>query len=189
MAEKQSAEQLLGLVAAHNTQPLGELYDRLAPRLFGVLRRIVSDRATAEEVLLESFVRLWNESRHLKEAQASVETWLVLIGRAAAVARRRGREAGRRRGAHAEKTFAWLPTPRDTARLEERRDLLKKVLMQLPGEQRHKLELVVFDGLTEKEVAQKLREPLARAKTSLRAGLAYLRHRLRAVLGAWAANI
>ncbi len=77
----------------------------------------------------------------------------------------------------------------DLALLEERQELLRKVVNRLPDAQRGGLELLVFEGYTEMEIANKLGEPLGKAKSGLRAGLTFLRHRLRAVLGTWAANI
>ena len=86
-------------------------------------------------------------------------------------------------------SLACLPQPDEIAALEERRELLKKVMKQLPAAQREALDLAVFDGYTEVEIAEKLGETLGRTKTALRAALRFLRHRLRAVLGTWAANI
>ena len=88
-----------------------------------------------------------------------------------------------------DSSFAWLPSPQAIVRLEGRRELLKKVLNQLPKPQREALELAVFEGYTEEEIAAKLGEPLGKVKSGLRAGMRFLRHRLRAVTGTWAANI
>jgi RNA polymerase sigma-70 factor (ECF subfamily) len=193
MAQRLTPEALLALVARRDRGALGELYDRLAPPLYRTVRRILSDRAAAEEVLEVVFAQLWNEARRLREEPASVAAWLAITARAAAVDRLRG---GRgllpldpAQHARLEKSASWLPSSREIAQLEKRRELLKKVLNQLPVAQRQGLELLVFEGYTETEIAQKVGEPLGRVKTGLRAGLAFLRHRLRAVLGTWAANI
>jgi RNA polymerase sigma-70 factor (ECF subfamily) len=85
--------------------------------------------------------------------------------------------------------LGWLPPPEETTRLDRRLGLLQKVLSQLPKAQRTALELAVFTGSTENEIAQELGEPLAKVKTLLRGGMTFLRHRLHAVLGTWAANI
>ena len=66
---------------------------------------------------------------------------------------------------------------------------MNRVMKEMPQRQRETLDLTVFKGYTETEIAQKLGEPLGRVKSELRAGMRFLRHRLRAVLGTWAATI
>ena len=193
MAQETTAEELLARVAARDEGALGEFYERFAPRLLGMLLRILAERGAAEEVLQDIFVRLWNEAERLARPGASLVAWLVITARQRAIEQRR---AERKRLASArgsadplEKSTAWLPRPKESALLDERRELLKKVLNQLPTSQRQALELAVFDGLTEDEIAQELRQPLAKVRSELRASMTFLRHRLRAVLGTWAANI
>ena len=193
MAQETTAEELLARVAARDEGALGEFYERFAPRLLGMLLRILAERSSAEEVLQDIFVRLWNEAERLARPGASLAAWLVITARQRAIEQRR---AERKRLASArgsadplEKSTAWLPRPKESALLDERRELLKKVLNQLPTSQRQALELAVFDGLTEDEIAQELRQPLAKVRSELRASMTFLRHRLRAVLGTWAANI
>jgi RNA polymerase sigma-70 factor (ECF subfamily) len=82
-----------------------------------------------------------------------------------------------------------VPGGKQITLLEQRSELLKKVIKQLPSHQRQALELAVFDGYTEGEIAQKLGEPLGKVKAELRGAMGFLRHRRRAVMGTWAANI
>jgi DNA-directed RNA polymerase specialized sigma24 family protein len=73
--------------------------------------------------------------------------------------------------------------------LEERLGLLRKVVNQLPKSQRRALELAFFEGRSLEGIAAASGVPQARAATELRAALLFLRHRLRAVMGKWTANI
>ncbi len=84
---------------------------------------------------------------------------------------------------------AWTPRPEEIAHLDERLDLLQRVVSELPKPQRRALDLAVFEGLTEEEIAQELGEPLGKVKTAMRAAITFLRHRRRAVMGTWAANL
>ena len=84
---------------------------------------------------------------------------------------------------------AWTPRPEEIAHLDERLDLLHRVLSELPKPQHRALELAVFGGLTEEEIAQEFGEPLGKVKTAMRAAITFLRHRRRAVMGTWAANL
>lgn len=189
MVQEQTAEALLARVAKREEGALGKLYALCGPRLLGTALRILPNRRAAEEVVENVFVRLWNEARHHAHANHSVAAWLVITTRNAAIKRRR-----------AERQLPALPRPfqdlcfrlprrEEFVQLEERHDLLKKVVNQLPRPQRHALELAVFEGYTETEIADKLGEPLGRVQATLRAGMRFLRHRLRAVMGTWAASI
>jgi RNA polymerase sigma-70 factor (ECF subfamily) len=84
---------------------------------------------------------------------------------------------------------AWVPRPEEIARVEERLGLLQKVASQLPKAQRQALDLAVFGGYTEAEMAEEFGEPLGKVRTALRAAITFLGHRFRAVLGTWTANL
>ena len=68
---------------------LGELYDRYAPRVYGLMAHILPSRDAAEEILQEVFMRLWSESPSLSQEGGSVVAWLVVTAREAAVDRLR----------------------------------------------------------------------------------------------------
>lgn len=193
MVSEQSAEELLVRVAERNEGALGVLYERLAPRLLALLHRILGERRDAELALEEVFLRLWKQASRLSGEDISVSAWLAITARNIGVERLRAGKGleplpvgGR---ATPGKTPAWCPRPAQAALLDQRSELLKKVMMQLPPHQRQALELAVLDGCTEAEIARKLEEPLGRVRTELRAAMSFLRHRLRAVMGTWSANI
>ncbi|MBZ5514344.1 MAG: sigma-70 family RNA polymerase sigma factor [Acidobacteriia bacterium] len=190
--EEQSHEALATRAAERDLGAFAELYGRLAPGLLGMALRILPDHAAAAGIVEQAFVLFWNETRRFPRDGASVAAWLSLTARQIAVNTRRSRL--RLPAVSGSKTsplgdYAWLPHPEEIARIEERRELLRKVLHQLPKDQRDALELVVFEGLTEEELAARLGEPLGRVRSGLRASMRFLRHRLRAVLGTWSANI
>jgi RNA polymerase sigma-70 factor (ECF subfamily) len=187
-----SNEALLARVAERESGALGELYTRLAPGLLAMTLKILPDRPSAIDIIEKTFVRFWHEAGRFPHEGASAAAWLTLTARRLAVEARRARQKlPPLPAAHADPVveFTWLPRPEEVARLEQRRDLLKKVLNQLPKAQRAVLEMVVVEGYTEEEIAAKLGEPLGRVQSGLRAGMRFLRHRLRAVLGTWSANI
>jgi RNA polymerase sigma-70 factor, ECF subfamily len=193
MVREDVAQGLLARVARHDEQALGVLYDRLAPGLLAVLRRILVRRQEAEEVLQEVFVRLSHRASRFSQEGIGATAWLALVARSAAVDRVRAGKGlpPQARGSHRVLTSnsAWLPRGEQIALLEQRSELLKKVIKQLPSQQRQALDLAVFEGYTEAEIAQKLGQPLGKVRTELRATMGFLRHRLRAVMGTWVANI
>ena len=187
-------EALVAQAAEGNQQALIQIYDRFAPRLLGLVRRILSDAEESERVLEDVFAQLWRQARQVARARISLTAWLTLAARAQAVncLRRRDGRVPRASGAAADalrEMLPWLPGPGAIVRLDERRALLQKVLGQLPHPQIKALELVMFEGRTEIELANELGEPLARMKTELRAAMRFLKHRRRAVVGSWTVAI
>jgi RNA polymerase sigma-70 factor, ECF subfamily len=193
MTQPPTAEELLVRVAGRDEAALAELYDRLAPGLLGLLMRVLSDRTAAETVLQDVFLRLWSDARRWNREHVSVPACLTLLARAKAVDLLRA-ERHVASSPHGTvdlhlKFHSWLPRPHEIGLLDGRRDLFKKVINQLPGPQRQALELMVFSGYRETEIAEKLGEPLAKVRSGLLAGLGFIRHRLAAVMRTWAANI
>jgi RNA polymerase sigma-70 factor (ECF subfamily) len=240
MNEELPAEKLLARVAQHDVAALSELYDRYAPRVYGLMAHILPSRTAAEEILQQVFLRLWSESPSLSQEGGSVVAWLVVTAREAAVervrvlrknppdARPQGPAAKTEKGpdtsarkskaavlvssaakslngkSEAMKTLpadgarapamgpvpmAWLPQPKEILLIDDRLALLHKAINQLPKPQRQALELAVFGGLRETEIAAEMGEPLGKVRTSLRAAVTFIKHRRRAVCGTWAANI
>ena len=62
MSEELPAEDLLARVARQDVAALSELYDRYAPRVYGLMAHVLPSRDAAEEILQEVFIRLWSES-------------------------------------------------------------------------------------------------------------------------------
>jgi RNA polymerase sigma-70 factor, ECF subfamily len=188
-------EALLAEAAAGNCTAFALLYDRFAPHVLGVIRRVLTDDKAGEQALEYVFIRLWRGAPQLVRARVSVAAWLVLTARAYAIdqLRRRARPPGAASQNAAvgslDESLAWVPDARAIGRLDERRVLLRKVLGQLPRAQLKSLELVVFAGRAETELANDLGEPLARVRTELRAATRFLRHRRRAVVGSWTVDI
>jgi RNA polymerase sigma-70 factor, ECF subfamily len=191
MKRNSSAEELLSLAAQHDPDAFGELYDQCAPSLLGMLMQILGDRGAAEEILEEVFLRVWGEAQHFSRWGASLAMGLVLMARARAVERLRSEQGlpPLSRFSTNRKALAWLPKAAEIAHLDERQELLRKVVNQLPKPQRKVLELALFKGLTEEEIAAELGEPSARVTAGMLAAMRFLRHRLAAVMGLWTANI
>jgi RNA polymerase sigma-70 factor (ECF subfamily) len=225
-------EELLGRVADRDVEALESLYDEFAPKLMGLLIRILSARPDAESALREVFLRLWKEAPRIVQTKGSVAAWLVLMARHAAFQRLHaqrtvaaqparsplgqgrtkeeksaGKPAGsgrkehkpreRRSTKHDSETLSflsaspqlWIPRPEDIALVDARLGLLQRAFNQMPKPQRRALELAVFDGYTESEIAAQLGEPLGKVSAGLRAAFTFLRHRQHAVLGTWTADI
>ena len=158
-----------------------------------MLRHMLPGGTLAEEVLHEAFEKLGNNAQLLRRQVGCLAVWFVAMARQLALARlRRANDLPASPPAGADllvATLTWLPPPVRVVELEERMGLLKRIVNQLPKSQRKAVEMAFLEGRPEEEIATLLGLPLARASTELRAAMSFLRHRLRAVLGIWTANI
>ncbi|TAM81505.1 MAG: sigma-70 family RNA polymerase sigma factor [Acidobacteria bacterium] len=193
MPQEPIIRQLLAGIAQHEESALADLYDLASPGLYGLITEIISDREAALEILKDVFARLWRDAKRIQAAGGSVRVWLALEARARAVDWQRS-QAGLRTTAHSRlqsltKLNSWMPRPFDIEQVEKRRHLLEKLVRRLPRPQSELLTLAIVKGFTETEIARQVEQPPGRIEHELRAGLRFLRHRLRAVMGTWNANI
>jgi RNA polymerase sigma-70 factor, ECF subfamily len=153
-------------------------YDRYASLVYPLIIRIVRERADAADVVQEVFWETWRTASSYDPARGTPEAWLLTRARTRAIDRVR---AVRRRGetfvASAADGEPGLPPPSaaDAAERAEDRGLLQGALAQLPDVQREVIELAYIAGLTQTEIAERLRQPLGTVKTRIRLALGRLR--------------
>lgn len=163
-------------------EALAELYDRFAPLLLAITRRILGNSSDAEEVLQESFLQAWNQADRYDSARSSVSTWLVMLARSRALDRLRQRQSRERVAAAAD---AEPKAPDASGRLDEnvlireRRNRIRQALAGLPQEQKQVLELSFYEGLSQTEIAERTATPLGTVKTRALLAMKKLRRDLR----------
>jgi RNA polymerase sigma-70 factor (ECF subfamily) len=154
-----------------------QLYDVVAPRAYGLARRVVRDPSQAEEVTQEAFLEVWRTASRFDPDRGSAVSWILTLVHRRAVDRVRSAEASTRRDAtyeHANRAVEHDSTAEAAeASLEARR--VRQALGSLTEVQREALELAYFKGYTHTEVATLLDLPVGTAKTRIRDGLIRLR--------------
>jgi RNA polymerase sigma-70 factor (ECF subfamily) len=179
--DEASDEALVALVALGDQQAFASLVRRLQGPVYGLARRVLDgDRARAEEVAQEAFVRIWRHAASYDVRRGSVRAWALTIARNLAIDARRLRRDQPVAPGHLPETEAALAgcTPEDWGALVDQRDRVRAELARLPAEQRRALVLVAWWGRTAQEVADIEGIPLGTAKTRIRSGLRRLRVRL-----------
>jgi RNA polymerase sigma-70 factor (ECF subfamily) len=163
-------------MAAGDRDAFARFYDRYAPIVYPIVLRIVRDAADAADVLQEVFWESWQNAAAYDPGRGSAEAWLVMRARTRAIDRVR---AVRRREATfvapVDEAAAAAPAAPDAAEQAEDRSVVMRALEQLPEAQREVIELAYYRGLTQTEIAARLRQPLGTVKTRLRLGLERLR--------------
>lgn len=172
---------LLRSIAERRPEALAALWDRHAPNLLALVRRILGEEA--EDVVQEAFVHVWNHAARYDPSRSSVSTWLVLITRSRAIDRLRHRqvvdrvhEASRRDvppDGHAS------PEGVESVLIRERRERVRRELDSLPPEQRQVLEMAFYEGLSQTEIAARADLPLGTVKTRTLLAMKKLRSALR----------
>lgn len=184
--EDRAAEEaaLLARVAGgEREEPLGTLYDRYGGGVYGLGIRLLGDRGTAEELVQDTFVRLWRAAPSFDPNKGSARTFLYEIARRAAIDLHR-RAAARPRLSSFEgaEAAAGEGEPPEPAESEVDRLVLglavREALDALSEEHRETLELHYREDLTQREIAQRLDMPLGTVKTRTFYGLKALRQEL-----------
>ena len=167
---------LIGRVADGDHGSFAALYDRLAPLVYGVSKRVLQDSGYAEEVTQEVFLEIWRQAPRFDGNRGSVRAWAATIARRRSVDRVRSEQARRDRQ-HADAAVADPPPPPtdDVAIDRDLRARATAALGQLSAAQREVLELAYFGGFTHVEIADRLGIALGTAKTRVRDGLIRLR--------------
>jgi RNA polymerase sigma-70 factor (ECF subfamily) len=156
-----------------------ELYRRFAPRIFGLGKVMLGDASRAEDLVQDTFVKLWRNSAAYDPARGSVDTWVLLIARSLAIdlIRRRVLEL-RILSKQDEPEVSPEPGPEDRAETRDLADRARRAMDSLSPGQRAALELAYFGGKTSAEVAELEGIPVGTAKTRIRTALIRLREAL-----------
>jgi RNA polymerase sigma-70 factor (ECF subfamily) len=179
--ERADLGRLMARVVDGDQQAFAEVYDATSRIVFGIVLRVLRDRAQAEEVTQEVYVDAWRLAKRFDRERGSATGWLNTIAHRKAVDRvRSAARAAARDQQHFERD-ARAPEP-DVSDIVVARDDSRRVrdaLQRLPEVQRTALELAYFDGRSQREVAEYLEVPLGTVKTRIRDAMKRLRTYLR----------
>jgi len=182
--KKSDDASLIKLIARSKMDAFSELYDRYNRLVFSVAYAIVGDRAIAEEITLDVFVRVWQQAKTYRPERAKVSTWLVAITRHHAIDILRRKKSNLEESsldwdiASLQNAFA-LHGPEEGMELAMQRERVREALSQLPAEQRQALALAYFRGYSHTQIAEALKQPLGTIKTRIRLGMQKLRQLLK----------
>jgi RNA polymerase sigma-70 factor, ECF subfamily len=159
------------------------IYDRAVKRVYGLVRRFISDEALAQEITEDVFFLAWTRAASFDPARGNVLAWLLVIARSHALDAWRQQAAQKNRlDAYAIDEILSRSTLGGSA-LEhlEAASLQRTVqtaLARVTAPARQMLSLAFFQGMTHSEISHHLGLPLGTVKTTIRRGLLSLRAHL-----------
>jgi RNA polymerase sigma-70 factor (ECF subfamily) len=166
-------EDLIRLLAGREKQGIEILYDNYSAALYGVIQRIVVSDEIAEEVLQETFLKIWNNFAQYDPSKGRLFTWMVNICRNLAIDKVRSKDFVNQNKNQSIDNAVSLSDHKTSfdPDLIGVRDIVKK----LEPEYRQIIDLLYFKGYSQSEAAEKLNIPLGTVKTRSRAAIQRLR--------------
>jgi RNA polymerase sigma-70 factor (ECF subfamily) len=162
-------------VALGSSAAMRTVYARCAGRAWAVVLRVLGSRADAEEVLQEVFLEVWRRAREFDPSRGGVEAWVTTIARTRSIDRKRALGTVARIAEDAASqpppVSATPVSPAEAATLGQDKARVAAALRELPPEQRVVVELAYFEGLSQREIAERTGDPLGTVKTRARLAL------------------
>ena len=176
-----SDEDILARIADGDSAALAALYERYARVVYGLALRMLGNRELAEDLVQETFWRVWRRSNTFNRERGRVASWVLGIAHNLAIDELR-RQRLRPVPVYEDDARQVLQELEDeqvdvaaAALSSEQRSTLLNALAHIPPEQREVIELAYFGGLSQREIAERLQNPIGTVKTRARLALQKLR--------------
>ncbi len=170
--------ELIERLKRRDPRALADLYDRYGRMVYTLIVRVVRDTGVAEDLVQETFLRVWNRAAAIDSERGALGPWILTVARNRAIDYIRSLE-----GRMAQNTFdldageqpaLFTDLERDLLNSDRAR-LLRKAFEKLTPNQRIVIELAYWEGLSQSEMAERMKQPLGTVKTWVRTALQTLR--------------
>lgn len=165
-----------------DSRALERLYDVYGPLVYRLVLRIVKDSQAAEDIVQETFIRLWERAQRIDENATVIGPWIATIGRNRALDYLRSKDSKQARNTTSfdpEQVLATSGTVEKWMLTKESARQVTNVLQMLNERQRQVIELAYYGGLSQSQIAERLNQPLGTVKSLTRTALMALRSALK----------
>jgi RNA polymerase sigma-70 factor, ECF subfamily len=178
--EQRPDESLMRSFGQRDPAAAEVLYERFAARIYGLGIVMLGNEPAAQDLVQDTFVKLWRSADRFDQARGRLDTWVLLVARSLAIdaLRRRVLEARTAEAAQPGVDVSAEPGPDEMAEAGDLATRARRAMTTLSPGQRAALELAYFGGKTSAEVAELEGIPLGTAKTRIRTALLKLREEL-----------
>ncbi len=173
--EKVGEDELVASLKNREREAIGVLYDRYASALYGVIVRILRSEELAEDVLQETFVKVWKNIDSYDTSKGRLFTWLINIARNLALDTIKSRSFRNAQQNQDIDNIVNAVDARQNVSYNPDHIGLRELLDRLTPEYREIVDLIYFEGYTHTEAAEQLSLPLGTVKTRLRAAINFFR--------------
>ncbi len=177
----QHDEELARRLQRREPDAMADLYDRFGRLAYSVVLAIVHDTGVAEDLVQETFLRVWNRVHVFEAGRGALGPWLLAIARNRAIDHLRSLAARMDRNAYEldvrEHPSLFIDMEREVLNTDHA-NLIRKAIAKLSANQQKVIELAYYEGLSQTEMAERMGEPLGTVKTWVRTALKHLREEL-----------
>jgi RNA polymerase sigma factor (sigma-70 family) len=173
-------QRLMRSFAARDPLAADALYQRFAGRIYGLGLVMLGSDAAAQDLVQDTFVKLWRSADRYDRSRGKLETWVLLMARSLAIdaIRRRVLEVRTLEQIDRPREADEGPGPDEQAVTHDLTERAQRAMATLPPEQRAALELAYLGGKTSAEISDLEGIPVGTAKTRIRAALLRLRDQM-----------
>src|SRR5215831_5859701 len=178
--------ELIARLQRRDPHALADLYDRYGRIVYSLILRVVRDTGIAEDLVQETFLRIWNRVQAFDAQKGAIGPWLLAVARNRAIDYLRSAGGRERNAVEFEETdhpSLYGNMEKDLLASDKAR-IVKTAIQKLSPNQRQVIELAYFEGLSQAEMAERMGQPLGTVKTWVRTALKNLRDQLGAVVSA-----
>ena len=170
-------ENLVALLKQGDRAGFNYLYENYSAALFGIIRQIITDEATSQDALQETFIKIWNNISQYDPSKGRVYTWMLNIARNTAIDKLRSKGEIMKSKIHSGEDVVF--NVQDRKGVEQVTDTigLRSIVEDLKPEYEKIVDLAYYKGFTLDEISKKLNIPLGTVKTRMRAAMQQLRQK------------
>ena len=169
---KYTEEQLIELLKGKSEEAFNALYDNYSSALFGIIIKIVNSQEAAQDVLQESFIKIWKSISNYERSKGTLFTWLLNIARNTAIDYNRSKHVKYK--IRMDDEIVSISKNRSESNNFDHIGI-KEAIVTLEPEYKEVLDIIYFQGYTQVEASEELNLPLGTLKTRARTAIKLLR--------------
>ncbi len=162
-------------------QAMADLYDRFGRLTYSLIYAVVKDTGVAEDLVQETFLRVWNRAAGFDAERGALGPWLLAVARNRAIDHIRSARARMDRNVFEIDEHGmpgiFVDMEREVLNTDSARHI-KAAMAKLTQNQQKVIELAYYEGLSQTEMAERLGQPLGTVKTWVRTALKHLKDEL-----------
>lgn len=167
---------LIHQLKARDQRAFSQLYDMYAESILGVVHTIVNDQPLAEEVLQDTFLKVWDKADQYNPKKGRFFTWILNIARNKAIDKTRSKAFKQGQKSTDLENFKNVIRANSEKDKQEEADLIKKTVDKLKPLCVKLIDMLFFKGFTQEQTAESLETPLGTIKSRSRSCLKDLRN-------------